>query len=199
MPDRTPVALIFDMDGTLADTMPAHYIAWREITDAHGLDFPEQRFYALGGVPSVRILEMLIRESGQTGLDPRVLAAAKEQAFERHLDAIRPHRSVVAIAQRGRDAGLPMAVATGGYRKVAEPLLQQLGIHEWFGAVVTADDTDLHKPDPAPFLLAAERLGVDPAGCDAYEDTDLGMQAIAAAGMRGIDVRPLVAAASISS
>ena len=194
--DQTPAGIIFDLDGTLADTMPAHFVAWTEICNRHGLDFPEDRFYRFGGMPSGRILEILIDEAGKSGaLDPAVLAEEKEDAFTRHLDAVGPIPEVIAVARSARDAGLPIGVATGGHRRIAEPLLANLGIAGWFGCLVTAEDTDRHKPDPAPFLRAAELLSLDPAACDAYEDTDLGLQAIAAAGMRGIDIRPLRAAA----
>jgi HAD superfamily hydrolase (TIGR01509 family) len=86
-----------------------------------------------------------------------------------------------------------MAVATGGMRLIIEPMLADTGIRDWFDAVVTADDVEHHKPAPDTYLLAAERLGVEPARCCAFEDTDLGLEAIHAAGMTAVDIRPLVA------
>ena len=189
---HAPAGIVFDLDGTLADTMPAHFIAWSDVCRHHGLDFPEARFYAMGGMPSERILRILIEEAGRVGeLDPDALASEKEDAFEAHLSSIQPIPEVVAVAESAHRAGLPIGVATGGYRRIAEPLLANLGIADWFGCLVTAEDTTEHKPHPAPFLKAAELLGLDPTACDAYEDTDLGLQAIAAAGMRGVDIRPM--------
>ena len=185
-------ALIFDLDGTLADTMPVHFVAWTEITRAHDLDFPEDRFYAMGGMPSVQILDQLIAEAGfgPETHDSTKLAEDKEAAFARHIHAVRPVEAVVAVARAARNRGVPVGVATGGYRHIAEPTLDQLGIRDWFGCLVTAEDTAEHKPHPAPYLEAARRLGVEPARCVAYEDADLGLRSIEAAGMRAVDIRP---------
>ena len=187
---KTPLALVFDLDGTLADTMPAHFLAWTEVTRAAGLAFPEERFYAMGGVPTLTILRTLIEEQGHGG-DADELAARKEAAFERHIPAAEPAAGVVAVLRSAQAAGLPCAVATGGNRATAAATLGAIGLAGDFppGKVVAAEDTDRHKPHPAPYLLAAERLGVAPTGCDAYEDTDLGLESARAAGMRGIDVR----------
>ena len=73
-------------------------------------------------------------------------------------------------------------------------ILTRIGIFDWFDAIVTAEDTSRHKPEPDVFLEAARRLGVPPAGCVVYEDTDLGLEAARRAGMRGVDVRPMYAA-----
>ena len=85
---------------------------------------------------------------------------------------------------------LPMAVASGGYRAVVERTLSFIGVAEWFAAVVCAEDTPRHKPEPDVFLEAARRLGVAPAGCVVFEDTDIGLEAARRAGMTGVDVRP---------
>jgi len=182
-------ALIFDCDGTLADTMPAHHRAWLEVLAPLGMTFPEDRFYALGGTPTVKIAAMLASEQGKI-LDPQEVAHAKEQAVLRHFDEIRPIPVVVEIARRCRAVG-PVAVASGGGRAMVERTLRQIGLVDWFAVVVTAEDTVHHKPEPDVFLEAARRLGVAPVICTVYEDTDLGLEAARRAGMRGIDVRPL--------
>jgi HAD superfamily hydrolase (TIGR01509 family) len=189
MPAESAHALIFDCDGTLADTMPAHYVAWTATLARHGLTFPEDRFYALGGMPSHRIIAMLAHEQG-VAADADAIAAEKEDEFLKHLDAVREVPEVVAVARahRGRR---PMAVASGGFRPVIGRILMQLGMAEWFDAVVTAEDTARYKPEPDVFLEAARRLRVAPAGCVVYEDTDLGLEAARRAGMRGIDIRPM--------
>jgi HAD superfamily hydrolase (TIGR01509 family) len=185
----TPGGLIFDCDGTLADTMPAHFEAWTAVLTRYGLAFSEERFYQLGGVPSHRIAALLAEEQG-VPIDPEQVAREKEAAFLAHLPAVRPVPAVVAVARshRGR---VPMAVASGGFRPVITQILEQLGIRDWFQALVTAEDTVRHKPDPDVFLEAAKRLGVPAAACAVYEDTDLGLEAARRAGMLAIDVRPL--------
>ena len=183
-------ALIFDFDGTLADSMEAHYRAWTATLRPFGIPFPEERFYALGGVPTARILRILADESGIPVGDVEAVAEAKELAFLEHLASVQPVEEVVAIASEHRGR-LPMAVATGGYRAVVTRVLGQLGIGDWFQALVTAEDTTRHKPEPDVFLEAARRLGVEPAACVVFEDTDIGLEAARRAGMAGIDVRPM--------
>lgn len=181
-------ALIFDCDGTLAHTMPVHWEAWQEVTARHRVHFPEDRFYSLGGVPTRDIVRMLAAEQQRPDIDPIAFAREKEEAYFRRFDKIGPVPEVVAIAAeyRGR---LPMAVASGGSRGAITRVLTHLGILDWFGAVVTNEDVVNQKPAPDIFLEAARRLGVDPRHCRAFEDTDLGMQAIRAAGMEAVDIR----------
>jgi beta-phosphoglucomutase family hydrolase len=180
-------ALIFDCDGTLADSMPLHWRAWQAVTSRHGLSFAEERFYALGGVPSRDILAMLSREQGMN-LDSHALAREKEAAYLPLIAQVEPINSVVAVA-RENYGRLPMAVASGGTQKIIVQVLDHLGIRHLFNAIVTSEDVIRQKPAPDIFLEAAKRLGVQPGDCRAYEDTDLGLDAIRAAGMEAVDVR----------
>ena len=181
--------LIFDCDGTLADTMPLHWQAWQIITRKYELHFPEDRFYAMGGVPSRDILKMLSFEQGRQ-LDPLAASKEKESAYLETLHLVGPIHAVVRIAH-AHYGKLPMAVASGGTRFVIEKVLVHLGIRELFQAVITSEDVVNQKPAPDIFLEAARRIGVPPACCRAFEDTDLGMSAIRAAGMDAVDVRVL--------
>jgi HAD superfamily hydrolase (TIGR01549 family) len=182
-------ALIFDCDGTLADTMPAHYRAWVEILRPHGIDFPEDRFYALGGMPAENIIAALFAEVGLVP-DVAALTRQKQAAFIEKAGEIRPIEKVVEVARRSR-GNTPMAVASGGHRNMVERTLSAIGILDWFSVVVTAEDTARHKPEPDVFLEAARRLGVPPAQCTVYEDTDLGIEAARRAGMAWVDVRTM--------
>jgi HAD superfamily hydrolase (TIGR01509 family) len=181
--------LIFDCDGTLADTMPAHYKAWLALLGRFGIPFPEPRFYAMGGMPTARIIRVLADEAGVVVTDVEAMVIEKEQHFLTHLDAIEPINTVLAIAQHYRGK-LPLAVASGGYRDTITRTLDRIGVRNWFDAMVTAEDTPRHKPDPDVFLEAARRLGVESAQCVVFEDTDIGLEAARRAGMPGIDVRP---------
>ncbi len=180
--------LIFDCDGTLADTMPAHYKAWTAMLGRHGIPFPEPRFYAMGGMPTAQIIRVLAGEVGVALTDVDAMVHEKEQGFLTHLDAITPIEPVLAIAASYRGK-LPIAVASGGYRDTITRTLDRLAIRDWFDALVTAEDTTRHKPEPDVFLEAARRLGVVAAGCVVFEDTDIGLEAAKRAGMAGIDVR----------
>ena len=184
-------ALIFDCDGTLADTMPMHWRAWQVITARYRIHFPIDRFYSLGGVPSRDILKLLSAEQG-LGLDHLAVAKEKEAEYLPLIAQVEPINAVVGIA-RENFGKLPMAVASGGTRHGIDQVLTHLGIRSLFQAVVTSEMVKHQKPAPDIFLEAARQLGVAPQFCRAYEDTDLGMQAIRAAGMEAVDVRQLLA------
>jgi HAD superfamily hydrolase (TIGR01509 family) len=180
--------LIFDCDGTLADTMPAHYAAWTAMLSRHGIPFTQTRFYELGGVPTAQIIQILSQESGVTVTDLDAMIIEKEAAFLESLHAVRPIEKVVAAAMHHRGQ-LPLAVASGGYRDTITRTLDAIGIRDWFDAMVTAEDTERHKPEPDVFLEAAKRLGVRPEVCVVFEDTDIGLLAAKRAGMQSVDVR----------
>jgi HAD superfamily hydrolase (TIGR01509 family) len=180
-------ALLFDCDGTLADTMPAHYRAWLHVTEAHGIAFDEDRFYSMGGRPTRDIVATLARERG-IEIDVDHAARMKEASFLAQLDRIEAIDPVVDVVLRSRGR-VPMAVVTGGYRNVCLQILEQVGIADCFDTIVASEDTDKHKPDPDPFLEAARRLGARPERCVVWEDSDLGIAAARAGGMQWIDVR----------
>ncbi|MBW2733290.1 MAG: HAD family phosphatase [Deltaproteobacteria bacterium] len=183
-------ALIFDCDGTLVDSMPTHYVAWTETLDRYGIAFPEERFYALGGVPATEIITLLAAEAG-VRVNAEQLAAERNTRYEGlHKDTMGVE-PVIAIARRHRGL-LPMAVASGSCLSNVEQALTELGIAGWFDVIVAAEDVRKGKPAPDVFLTAASRLAVNASRCCAFEDTDLGMQAIKRAGMTGVDIRRLI-------
>lgn len=182
-------ALIFDLDGTLADTMPAHFIAWTASLAKHGLELSEDRFYELGGWPTKKIVKLLADDRGMS-LDVDAFAALKEAEFLRAIGEVGPVPPVMAVARRERGR-MPMAVATSAVREVAERILRQIDAVDLFDVVVTAEDVPRHKPEPDVFLEAARRLDVPPAECCVYEDSDPGIEAARRAGMTWVDVRTL--------
>jgi beta-phosphoglucomutase family hydrolase len=180
-------AIIFDCDGTLADTMPSHYEAWIEVLARYELEMSEDRFYALGGWPTRKVAELLAHEAGRT-VDIDQLADEKESLFEKYVHLVQPIGPVLSVVETHRGK-LPMAVATGAVLPVCRRILQQIGLHESFDTIVSADDVERHKPAPDVFLEAARRLGVAPERCRVYEDTDPGIEAARRAGMEPVDVR----------
>lgn len=184
-------ALIFDLDGTLADTMPLHYKAWRQMLDEHSVEFPEALFYEFAGMPTERIIETLNRTHGKS-MHPREMAERKESFFDATLHEVQPVHAVLDLAKdfHGR---LPMAVASGGLRWIVNKTLGLMKIEHLFDAVVCADDVEHGKPAPDTFLEAARRLNAEPSRAVVFEDGELGFQAARAAGMRLIDVRPFYA------
>ena len=192
-----PEGLIFDCDGTIVDTMPIHYAAWCSTTAKHGLVFPEDRFYALGGVSPFEVLRMLSEEQG-VEIDSKAVTYQKEAKY---MELIGNAKEIPEVMQVVRDnhGKLPMAVASGGTHETVEGILQQCGIRHYFDAIVTSEDVNNPKPAPDTFLEAASRINVAPEKCRAYEDADMGIKAILAAGMQAIDVRDMLAEASSST
>ena len=182
-------ALVFDCDGTLVDTMPAHYIAWRTTLQKYSIEFPEDRFYAFGGVPAPTIVRTLAGEAG-VQLDAEAVAVEKETLYADTITVVQPIQAVLAIAQQYRGK-MPMAVATGSHRWVAHHSLDLIGIRNWFDTIVTFEDVARPKPAPDTYLEAAKRLGIAPGDCLAFEDATPGLESARAAGMDCIDVRPL--------
>jgi beta-phosphoglucomutase family hydrolase len=182
-----PRALIFDCDGTLADTMPAHYQAWVATLTPLGATFTEEQFYAMGGWPTQRVAEFVVREH-RMAVTADVITREKEARFEQMLHTVEPIEAVTTIA-RQEHGRLPLAVATGGKRRICEAILRHLGCLDWFDTIVCCEDVPRHKPAPDIFLEAARRLNIPPADCLVYEDTIPGIQAAQAAGMAVVDVR----------
>jgi HAD superfamily hydrolase (TIGR01509 family) len=189
-------ALLFDCDGTLADTMPAHYRAWLRVTGSHGIDFDEDRFYSFAGRPTRDIVATLAREAGVV-IDVDHAATLKEESFLAQLDAVMAIDPVVEVVRRARGR-VPIAVVTGGYRHVCLEILGRVGIADAFDTIVASEDTSRHKPEPEPFLEAARRLGARPERCVVWEDSDLGIEAARRAGMEWIDVRSFHSPARVS-
>ncbi len=182
-----PLGLIFDCDGTLADTMPLHFVSWQLTMSRHGIEFDENRFYSLAGQPTIGIIETLLDEQSLTG-DASAIAAEKEAAFLEVLPQVQPIKPVVEIARRYRQSH-PMGVGSGSNRDVVLQVLKHIGLDGFFDVVVGAEDTVHHKPEPDVFLEVARLIKVQPHQCQVYEDADLGIEAARRAGMTWFDVR----------
>jgi beta-phosphoglucomutase family hydrolase len=181
--------LIFDCDGTVADTMPLHYQAWIEALGDHGVDFPEALFYEMAGIPTPRIVELLNERHGHQ-MPVQETADHKDALYLQLIPKVTAIDPVVKIV-RDYHGKLPMAVATGGTRSVVTRTLNSLGLMRFFDVLVTADDVKHGKPAPDIFLEAARRIGVAPELCAGFEDAELGLQSIRAANILAIDIRPM--------
>jgi HAD superfamily hydrolase (TIGR01509 family) len=184
LPPGDFAAFIFDCDGTLADTMPTHYRAWQTALGAHADKFPEAMFYELGGVPAAGIVALLNERHG-LALPVEETVAAKEHLFLDLASEVAAIEPVVALARQYHGTK-PLAVASGGLRRVVLKTLRALGIVELFDAIVTSEDYHRGKPAPDPFLEAALRLRVAPEKCLVFEDTITGVTAATAAGMQSV-------------
>jgi len=181
--------LIFDLDGTLADTMPYHFKGWRIACRKFGADIDTAFLRKHTGTPGWIIAEEIIKDCKLGGkvtidqiMDEKLLEFYKEQ----HL--VKPIIPVVEIAKKyfGK---LPMAVGTGGHREAVERTLEIIGLKQYFDIVITANDVTHFKPHPETFLRCAELMKTEPRFIEVFEDGDLGIEAAVAAGMVPTDVR----------
>ncbi len=179
-------AYLFDCDGTVVDSMPLHYLAWRRALDAVSCDFPEELFYAWGGRPVEEILADLSRAQGLT-IPVRETAEIKEGYFHEALPQLTAVAEVLEHIDHAHGR-VPFAIVSGGGRASVARSLEQLHLLDRFETLVCAEDYTRAKPHPEPYLLAAERLGIAPGDCLVFEDTDLGIAAAEAAGMSWVKV-----------
>ena len=179
---------IFDLDGTLVDTMPLHYRAWDEAMRAAGLPhrLDEDFFYSLGGVPTRRVAELIAKHYGLS-VNAEEVFHAKEKLFQEIQGDAKLIRPVADFARRAAMTH-PVAIASGGPRDIVRRSLELAGLTPLFKVVVSADDVVHGKPSPDMFLLAARLMGVSPAKCLVFEDADPGMRAAQAAGMKFVHV-----------
>src|SRR5258708_26679030 len=145
--NSSPKGLIFDCDGTLADTMPLHWRAWRTITERHGLHLTEDRFYSLGGVPSRDILKILSREQG-VPVDHLAVAREKEAEYLPLIAQVEPINAVVAVA-REHYGKIPLAEPSGGTPKPIGQVLRHFATLHLFTTIFTLQDELHQKPPPA--------------------------------------------------
>jgi len=179
---------IFDLDGTLVDTMPLHYRAWNRAMQRAGLkeELSEDLFYSLGGVPTRKVAQLLA-EHYRLLIDVEKVFHEKEALFMELRAEMKLIEAVVAFARKA--AGhTPLSVASGGPRDIVRHTLELMGLAALFPVVVTPEDVAHGKPAPDMFLLAAKKMGVAPEKCLVFEDAEPGIRAAEAAGMKWVHV-----------
>lgn len=179
-------AYLFDCDGTIADSMPLHYIAWRQALSEQGCDFPEDLFYNWGGMPVHEIISTLNRRHG-INMPVEAVAVRKENLYYEYLPRLTAVPEVLEVINANHGS-LPFAVVSGSTRESVTASLQSLSLLDKFDTLVCAGDYQQSKPHPEAFLLAAERLSVPPENCLVFEDTSMGIEAATAAGMASVKV-----------
>jgi len=180
--------LIFDFDGTIVDSMPAHCLSWKEAISSYGAPFSERFFYDTAGASFVEVVERYNRQMG-TDLPPDEVVKVKNRCYAAYLSKTRTIPQVMRVIERYFGV-LPMAVATGNTKSLTEPLMDQLHLSHYFTTVIYGEDVVNSKPDPECFLKAARAIGVAPEKCEVFEDGDMGIEAAKRAGMKATDIRP---------
>jgi HAD superfamily hydrolase (TIGR01509 family) len=166
--------------------MPLHYVAWKTAFAEWNCPFPEDLFYSWGGKPTREIIATLNEMHG-LAMPVDALAEHKEELYFAMLPQLKAIPEVVELiqAEHGR---IPFAVVSGGRRISVTRALSALHLMDKFETIVGSEDYVNSKPAPDAFLLAAERLGVAPEDCLAFEDTDMGIAAATAAGMATVKI-----------
>jgi beta-phosphoglucomutase family hydrolase len=181
-------AYLFDCDGTIVDSMPLHYQAWKKALAEWNCAFNEQLFYAWGGTPVAEIISLLNEQQGLS-MSVETVSSRKENFYRELLPQLQAIPEVLEHidAQHGR---IPFAVVSGSTRESVIASLVSLKLLDRFDTMVCAGEYQKSKPDPECFLLAASKLGVAPETCLVFEDTDMGVRAAAAAGMASVRIPP---------
>ncbi len=188
IPQGSFEAYLFDCDGTIADSMPLHYRAWKKALGEWNCEFSEELFYSWGGMPIVEIIATLNERRG-LNMPVEILSRRKESIYFELLPELKAVPEVLEHieAQHGR---IPFAVVSGSTKESVTASLVALKLLDRFNAFVCAGDYEKSKPDPEAFLLAAAKLDVPPEACLVFEDTEMGIQAATAAGMASVKVPP---------
>jgi HAD superfamily hydrolase (TIGR01509 family) len=181
-------AFLFDLDGTLANSMGLHNQAWIKTLADLGLVMTEEILTEYVGIPNVRTVEIFNQRFGWT-LDPLLVAKSKENRFFADFDQMSAVEPVLKIAKTYHGQK-PLAVVSGGSRAVVARILKNLQIDSLFQEKVCAEDTFRGKPHPDPFLRAAELLKIPPSQCLVFEDGEAGIRGAQACGMGVIRVSP---------
>ena len=174
-------ALIFDLDGTLADTMPLHFQAYKNVLKNFGINFSPGIFVSLAGIPAVGTIEKL-NEIYNTEMVAEEVGHLKELEYEKIMHKMKPVQPVIDLVERYYGK-LPMAVGTGGYNRLSWKTMHILGLEKYFDILVSNEDVRRPKPFPDTFLRCAELMGVEPSVCEVFEDGAPGIQAAKEAGM----------------
>jgi HAD superfamily hydrolase (TIGR01509 family) len=188
LPEGLFRAYLFDCDGTIADSMPLHYLAWKKSLAEWNCEFSEELFYAWGGRPTAEIIATL-NQQHELSMPVERVARRKEEFYFELLPELKAVPEVLEHieAQHGR---IPFAVVSGSARDSVTASLEALKLLDRFDALVCAGEYEKSKPDAEAFLLAAAKLGVAPMNCLVFEDTEMGIQAATAAGMASVKVPP---------
>lgn len=179
--------LIFDLDGTIVDSMPLHHEGYNHALAQYGVHYPKDVFQSRGGIPTRDTMLMIAKDFGIESFDIDTALEAKQVFVESNLDQIQLIKPVFDIIKKYHGK-LPMAIGTGSNGIVVKEMFNRFPLGKYIHQVVTATDVTHFKPHPETFLKCAELIGVNPESCVVFEDGKPGMEAAASAGMRVVDV-----------
>ena len=178
-------AFIFDMDGVIIDSEPIHSRVKMETFRHFGIDFDESRLSSYMGGTSGLIFKDVVAESGRTDITPEMLTAYEHKHYLEVLQSggIDPVEGTRELIRALHEAGVPLGLATSSHPPVMNAILDNFEIRKYFTSVISGGELPESKPNPAIYLISAERLGAKPENCCVLEDTTNGILAAKRAGM----------------
>jgi HAD superfamily hydrolase (TIGR01509 family) len=188
-----PAALLFDMDGLLVDTERTWFAVETEVMAGLGAPWGDEHQAALVGGPLEKSVQYMLDRADRPDVAPDQLAQALLEGMVRHLRAgpVSWQPGAERLLAQAAEAGVPCALVSSSLRPIVDAVLAAIGT-EHFAVTVSGDDVAQTKPNPDPYLLAADLLGVDPVRCVALEDSETGATSAVAAGCLTVVVPSLV-------
>lgn len=180
--------LIFDLDGTLINSMPYHALAWNQVANEHGFDIDINDIYAMGGSAS-RDIAAFYKNKGEPVGDIDEYVRRKIAIFQENIPKIEVFQKIFNELKEAKSLGIKIAIGTGTRTANATRILKEKGLLDYIDVLVTADDVTRHKPNPDTFLVAAKRLELNPQDCLVFEDGQLGIKAALRGGFDCIEVK----------
>lgn len=180
--------LIFDLDGTLINSMPYHALAWKQVAYGHGFDIDVNDIYAMGGSAS-RDIAAFYKNKGEPVGDIDEYVKRKIAIFQENIPKIEVFQKIFNELKKAKSLGIRIAIGTGTRTANATRILKEKDLFDYIDALVTADDVTRHKPNPDTFLVAAKRLELEPQDCLVFEDGQLGIKAALRGGFDCIEVK----------
>ena len=180
--------LIFDLDGTLINSMPYHALAWKQVAYEHGFDIDVNDIYAMGGSAS-RDIAAFYQNKGEPVGDIDEYVKRKIAIYQENIPKIEVFQKIFNELKEAKSLGIRIAIGTGTRTANATRILKEKDLFDYIDALVTADDVTRHKPNPDTFLVAAKRLELEPQACLVFEDGQLGIKAALRGGFDCIEVK----------
>lgn len=189
IPHPTTQAVLFDLDGTLVDSMPANLLAYNSTLRDWGVQLPPEWYSTRFGLPAPQLFQQ-VQDNWDLDFDIPTLVDRKNQAYLDLVDEIELFPLTAKLLQ-AEEIRRKIAIVTSSPKVTAHAVLTAKGLDSYAEALIARDDVTSTKPSPDPYILATQLLQVEAEQCLAYEDSDIGLEAATKAGVTGIDVRPV--------
>ncbi len=181
--------VVFDLDGTLVNSMPLHIKAWQRVAQDLHITLSDKWLYEHGGVPSYKIAKMLLTMFDIANQDPEKIAQNKTAYYLEYIDQVEVFPKMLELLKFLKAHNIAMSIGTGTLRSNAEYIVKRTVLHDFIKVIVSADEVVNHKPNPDTFLLAAKKMQLPVSECIVFEDTNIGVEAAKRGGFSHVLVK----------